>query len=376
MNVSDISRDLFMLHGALSKKGYDWWWHSFTGVNRATGAEKAFFVEYFVVNPALGRAEPVFGQLPGGANPSYLMVKAGAWGADARQLHRFFPIREARIASDWLELAADDCFLSEKSMKGSVSVSEAAAKAHPEWMSDAGTMEWNLAIDKKIAFNVGYGASAPLRKLNSFEMFWHAEGMKTLYSGTVTLDGESFDIIPERSFGYADKNWGGDFTSPWVWIGSANLKSLVTGKQLENSAIDIGGGRPKAFGLSLPRRLLMDFFYEGTDYEFNFAKFWTRTKTTFDAGERDGEIYWNITTRNRTAEMEVRCVCPKSEMLLVNYEAPNGKKLHNRLWNGGTGTGEIALWRGHGKKRVLVDRVEMRNVGCEWGEYGPAKTER
>jgi hypothetical protein len=146
----------------------------------------------------------------------------------------------------------------------------------------------------------------------------------------------------------------------------------VSGKRLANSAIDIGGGRPKAFGLALPRRLLMDFFYEGTDYEFNFSKFWTRTKTTFDCGETDAEIFWNIRTRNRSAEMEVRCVCPKAEMLKVNYEAPDGKKRHNRLWNGGTGTGEITLWRRAGfagRRRELVDRVAMRNVGCEYGEY-------
>ena len=31
MNKSDLKRDYFMLKGPLAKKGYDWWWHSFTG---------------------------------------------------------------------------------------------------------------------------------------------------------------------------------------------------------------------------------------------------------------------------------------------------------------------------------------------------------
>ena len=57
--------------------------------------------------------------------------------------------------------------------------------------------------------------------------------------------------------------------------------------------------------------------------------------------------------------------CDKSEMLLVNYEAPNGKKLHNRLWNGGNGKGTVKLYR-HGK---LVDEIVAENVGCEYGEY-------
>ena len=94
-DTHDISRDAFMLgQGRFAQQGYDWWWHSFTAHNARTGEEKAFFIEFFCVNPALGGPEPVFGQLPenkaAGVRPSYVMVKVGCWGKDARQLHRFF----------------------------------------------------------------------------------------------------------------------------------------------------------------------------------------------------------------------------------------------------------------------------------------------
>ena len=94
-------------------------------------------------------------------------------------------------------------------------------------------------------------------------MFWHAEGIKTQYSGTIEMDGVEYEVIPEKSFGYADKNWGADFTSPWLWISSCNLTSLITGEKLENSAFEAGGGRPKAFGIEIPRKLLIGFYYEG-----------------------------------------------------------------------------------------------------------------
>jgi len=55
----------------------------------------------------------------------------------------------------------------------------------------------------------------------------------------------------------------------------------------------------------------------------------------------------------------------KKDMLLVNYEAPDGQKRHNRLWNGGNGTGTVTLYR-HGK---LIDRLHAENIGCEYGEY-------
>lgn len=62
-NRSDIRRDAPQLTGGLQAlKGYDWWWHSFTGRHERTGEEKAFFIEFFICNPLLGGPEPVFGQ--------------------------------------------------------------------------------------------------------------------------------------------------------------------------------------------------------------------------------------------------------------------------------------------------------------------------
>ena len=57
--------------------------------------------------------------------------------------------------------------------------------------------------------------------------------------------------------------------------------------------------------------------------------------------------------------------CDKEDMLLINYEATNGKKLHNRLWNGGNGKGIIKLYH----KNRLVDEIYAENIGCEYGEY-------
>ena len=386
-NHSDIERNCFMLKGALASEGYDWWWHSFTGHNKKTGEEKAFFIEFFTINPELGGDEPVFGQLlsnkKNGEKPSYVMIKAGCWGENARQLHRFFGWKQVNIKEDApFQISADNCFLSESRTLGMVEVSPEDAEAHPEWMCDAGKMVWDLNIEKNLAFNVGYGASWASRELEAFEMFWHAEGMKTFYNGSVILDGEEYIVDKNSCYGYADKNWGKDFTSPWVWLASSHLKSKISGQWLENTAFDIGGGRPKIrTGQTFDNDILGAMWYEGEPYEFNFSRFWTLTKTKFYCHEGDEEITWQVEQETPLAKIILEISCQKKDMLLINYEAPNGEKLHNRLWNGGNGKGEIKLYKkilktntNDSEKKAefkweLVDDMEAYNIGCEYGEY-------
>ena len=117
-----------MLRGALRRKGYDWWWHSFTARHSVTGEEKAFFIEFFICNPARGKDEPILGQLPenkqAGRRPSYVMVKAGCWGEGAKQLHRFFGWNEAEVGAGVpFYVQADDCLCCETDLIGRVSVS-------------------------------------------------------------------------------------------------------------------------------------------------------------------------------------------------------------------------------------------------------------
>ena len=373
-NHHDLTRDACMLHGPLRHLGYDWWWHSLTARDAQTGEEKPFFFEFYVCNPALAEDIPVLGQLPenraNGKKPSYLMVKAGCWGEGKCQLHRFFAWKDVQMHADApYEITAADCHASETALSGSISISPEEAQAHPEWMCDAGQLSWNLTIDKQIAFNVGYGASKPLRDAEAFAMYWHAEGMKSAYSGEIVFNGRTYVVTPETSYGYADKNWGRDFTSPWVWLSSNCLKSRLTGKVLSNSVFDIGGGRPKVYFVPLDRRLLGVFWYEGREFDFNFSKVHLHVKTTFSFDEAGDTVHWHVRQENTHAVMETEISCNKKDMLLINYEAPDGSKKHNRLWNGGNGWGTVWLYEKQGEETVLIDEIECTHVGCEYGEY-------
>ena len=371
-NKPDARREQCMLTGKFRKQGYDWWWHSFTAYSEKTGQERPFFIEYFVCNPGLAEDEPVFGQLPAnkeaGKKPSYLMVKAGTWLEDGAHLHRFFPWKD--VDMKWgvpFSVSADDCYCNTSEMRGSVSVSKEDAEAHPEWLCVGhGDFQWDIRIEKKITFNVGYGAGGLFRKLKAFEMFWHAEGIKTLYEGYITYNGEKYIISKDTCNGYADKNWGKDFTTPWVWLSSNDLVSKKTGKRLENSAVEIGGGKPKCGPIVLNGKLLGCMYYEGQEFEFNFSKFWTGSKTKYECGENDTQIVWHVDQKTRKGRLVSNFRCEKKEMLQVKYEAPNGTMLHNRLWNGGTGYGTVTLYD---KKGNVIDEIEVKRMGCEYGVY-------
>lgn len=372
-NQPSKSRNACQLFGRQAKKGYDWWWHSLTAHNAQTGEERAFFFEFYLCNPAYkdspeALATPIqpLGYIRPETVPSYLMVKAGCWGKNKRQLHRFYSWNEAKVDMGIpFSIETRDCTLSETESSGHIVVSDSDAVAHPEWLSDAGEIEWHLQIRKQVAFNVGYGAGPLMRKWQAFEMFWHAEGMKTQYEGEIIFEGERYIVTPEHSYGYADKNWGQDFTTPWLWLSSCSLKSELTGHKLENSVFDIGGGRPVVCGIQLPGQLLSAFWYEGKPFEFNFSKFWTLTRTHFHCYETETEMVWHVEQRNWSDRMVADIHCPKDDMLLVRYEAPDGLMRHRRLWNGGTGSGTIELYR-WGK---LVDRIHCNRTGCEYGDY-------
>lgn len=370
----DITRDAFQLHGPLRNCGYDWWWHSFTAQDVLTGEDQPFFIEFYVCNPGLAEEYPVLGQLPenkaAGKKPSYLMVKAGAWGKDKCQLHRFFAWKNVRINEGTpYRIEADDCLASEQRLSGSISIMLEEVAAHPEWMCGSGSLRWDLRIRKEIAFNVGYGASKPLRNIEAFAMYWHAEGMKSTYSGTVWFNGREYSVTPEKSYGYADKNWGRDYTSPWVWLSSNCLTSRLSGKQLNNSVFDIGGGRPRIYFLPLDRRLLGAFYYEGREFDFNFSHLWLNVKTEFSFEESENFVSWHVRQENTEAVMDTEIFCRKEDMLFINYEAPDGSKRHNRLWNGGNGWGTVRLYEKQGSELKLLDEMDATHVGCEYGEY-------
>ena len=56
-------------------------------------------------------------------------------------------------------------------------------------------------------------------------------------------------------------------------------------------------------------------------------------------------------------------------MLFINYVAPDASRKHDRLFNGGTGKAILKIYEKKREGLELIDVIEARNVGCEYGEY-------
>ena len=76
-----------------------------------------------------------------------------------------------------------------------------------------------------------------------------------------------------------------------------------------------------------------------------------------------------VLQETKSSRMKTLIRCRKEDMLWINYESPDGEKRHQRLWNGGNGTGRIKLYRKEAGSWELIDDIRAGHVGCEYGEY-------
>lgn len=375
MNQSDLSRNSYMLRGSLARKGYMRWFHSFTGVQSESGETRTFFVEFFIINPGLGGEQPILGQHPyfkkQGMRPSYILIKAGAFpdenGQGGRQLHAFYPMTSLKAAGSPMVMQIEDCFYSENHISGFVEVSPFEAR-HRSFMSDAGWMEWDVEVHKAVACNTGILSGSFFRLVNGLENFWHGEGIRSFFRGTVTLDDITYQVTPDTSYGYADKHWGRNFARPLLQFASCRLSSVRTDRELKHSVLAVNGCCPRFLFFPLRRRLMIQLTYMGEDYEFGFVRPFLFSRQKWEVKETNKRFIWHITARNKTSMIRISCSCTRYEMMRLRYETPEGQRLGSPLWAGGAGTGRIQLYHLEKGEKELIDTLKIENAVCRWHE--------
>ena len=345
MNLSDLKRNAYMLRGSDAKRGYMRWWHSFQGICPTTQETRTFFVEYSILNPALGTSQPILGQHPyykrHGLKPSYLCIKAGVFpepGDSGLQLQAYYPLTSLQVAQDPFYMQFEDCVYSENRISGSIDISDEVAR-HRSLMTDAGSFIWDLEVHKAVACHTGYIANAFFTAVHALESFWHGEGIRTFFRGTIILNGVTYEVTPETSYGYADKHWGRSYNQPCC---------------------------PKFLFFPMRRRILMQLTYTGEDFEYHFGRPLTLSRCKWKVKETNKRFIWHFKAQNRTSVVRISGSCSKEQMMPLLYESPDGKVSDIPLWEGGNATGTIELYRRIGGSLELIDRLQFENGLCAY----------
>lgn len=356
------NRNAYMLDKAYRKNGYDWWWHDITAIEEESGNLSRFFIEYYVINPDLSKSQTKTNN----RKPSYAKIIAGKWGDNKAQLHAYYSSQDFKASKNRMDLRIGKNIASEKELKGSISVSKESVPQHSELKSDFGEMKWDLIIKNKVTYSVGYGASYLFRKLHLFQMYWHVGGLRTKYSGIIYYNKKKYIVKPEYT-GYQDKNWGSDYTNPWIWL-NCNQFFDSNDNKIDDLSFVVGGGKPKILGIPLKGKILVALWHKNKIYDFNFTKLFFQ-KQKWHCKEDDNSVYWSVNVENRTKAMDIEFKCLKENMIKINYENPKGIQNHKNLWNGGHAFGTIKLYNKRFGKKILEGEYFGNYAGCEYGAF-------
>ena len=372
----------YLLTGSTKKSGVNLWRFVFTASERLTGNESMFFIELAMLNPYLNPTDVLLGFKPrvkissddlqnvlaGTVSaqklqsetlviPSYVAVRAGIIGKEARQICQYFPVKDLIISNRSFDIQAGECHFDDSLLKGSVACSPKDLSEHPELLCDSGIINWSLRFENVISYEKGF---------RSKEMTWAVPGAKTVFSGSVTIDGREYDVIPKKSFGYVDRNWGKTYPSEWFHLSTSNFASLISGKAYQSSSISIQG--------VYENRLSLLVNFEGKELFLNaesgkraYQSIWNCTQMPEN---EDGEkLHWSASFNNSKYMIDIDIFCPAKQLFVRSWELPEGERKTLKILTGGTGTGEIKMFKRHKKNNLeLLEHCRLAGVLCEYGQ--------
>lgn len=381
----------YLLRGKLRVEGFERWRYSFCGVSRFTGSEKRFFIEMYLVNPSVSPNVAVIAQktrtfvgetevdvqnaLVGGSSyggrysgqdivvkPSYVLIKAGVFGAGGKQMNSFVASSHLDYTRSSASFRAGGCEFSAEALVGSVSVSASDIRVRPEILCNEGTMEWDLRYDRKEMCReqeVLFGNSM---------YSWVPLGIGTMFSGRVVLDGEEYSVEPMKSFGFIDKSWGQKFGDSYFHLSSGRITSIITGKPLEKSFFSVDG----EFG---SKKCLSGVISIG-EWKFKLGGLLCcmgGMKERHDciqvpANESAEKLHWTICVEQGNTVLDLDVFCDTSEMFVRSYELPQRNRELMQILGGGTGVGEIRIYKKVGGNLELLEHAKFVDTICEFGQ--------
>jgi len=382
MANSKISKrfDQYILRGKLRQEGFERWRYVFSAVSKITGHERKFFIELYIVNPAISPKVAVISQksrlaiseadlqyaLAGSESaahandeidvkPSYVLVKAGIFGEGGKQINKFYSSAQLSYVKSTGNFKVGDCIFGSKELLGSVLVTAQELRVRPELLCNVGSMDWDLKFERTIE-------NQPL--YNRKNILWIPIGAKALFSGSVHFDNQEYVVVPKTSNGYIDKAWGGQLNSPYFHISSSKLMSIISGRQLLNSCFVLEG--------EFDGKLCAIIDFDGEKYIIQNKKIFKKDAIIHDCSRivdnAEGEkVHWSVSIHNGKFVIDIDVYCKEKELFVRDYEIPQGKRSLLKVL-GGIGNGEIRVYKKVRKNLELLEHANINDAVCEFGQ--------
>ena len=378
----NIKDSKYGLSGSSKKSGVNFWRSFFTAYEKNSATEQLFFLELELLNPALSPAEPLLGFKPrvtiteedlqytlagtlaakdlkseNIVQPSYVAVRFGTLGAEAKQLCSYHCIKNVRFSSKPFTIQMDNKIFGEDCLSGYINISEEEYQKHPEYFCDRGFASWNLKYEVMRDMGEGYKNKTDR---------WFPYGIKTNFSGMISFDGADYIVEPRKCMGYMDRYWGKSFPYDWFHISSASLTSIISGRVLQNSFFSIQG--------VFEDKLAFMGSFEDSDIVFpaNLSKrqyscVWDCIQTPESEDPDENKLHWSVSINNKLWVLDIDVYCRLKDLSTRVLELPEGNRKVLRVLQGATGTGEIKLFK---KNRNTLEQIEYANITktvCEFG---------
>ncbi|MCR4823171.1 MAG: hypothetical protein K5873_09915 [Treponema sp.] len=370
----------YVLRGKLRQEGFELWRYVFSAISKTSGHERKFFIELYIVNPGLSPKVAVISQksrlavsesdlqyaLAGtesashandelDVKPSYVLVKAGAFGTKGKCINKFLPSSSFSYVKNNGSFKAGDCQFSDKALLGSVEVTPQDLRIRPELLCNDGRMDWELKFERTMECGALYNRKA---------LFWAPLGIKSFFSGFVHLDGEEYVVLPKSSNGYIDKSWGISPNSPYFHLSSSKLMSVISGKQMTSSCFAIEG----EFG----GKLSAMFNIEGNVFTIENKGIFKKNVIIHDCSQisdnSEGDrVHWTVSVHKGKYVIDVDVFCNGKDMFVRDYEMPHGKRCLLKIL-AGLGHGEIRMYKKIGKNLELLEHANIVESLCEYGQ--------
>ena len=251
-------------------------------------------------------------------------------------------IKDLKYSQRSLDMELGRCAFTEDKISGMITYSPTEVREHPEYMSDDGSFEWDLRYDIRQDLFNGY---------NGREGHWSPTGIKTVFAGSVIVDGREYNVIPKSSFGYVDKFWGETLPESWIHLSASHLTSIITGRILEDSSFAIQGIFNDRLSLVLKIED-KEIVFSADSSKRSYTTVWDCSSiVSDDSGEK---LHWSVSFHNKNYVVDVDVFCVTSNLFVRTWELPEGQRKVLKVLAGSSGVGELRVYKRIKKKRGVL----------------------